>query len=170
MSDPTLIQVISASVAPAMFISGASMMTLAFLNRQGILTGRLRDLHKKALQFAERAQKENSDYLRARARLALSQGKKVFVRARTVKWVLILLSISMLGFLLTSVGLGLALYYPTITEVATAVFGFALLALFGAVGFALGGALNSLKPLQDEEETTEKLVEAFGITSEETKK
>lgn len=164
MNDDTLIKIISACVAPAMFISGTSMLVLAFLGRQGVLTGRLRELHEKALHFAERGHKENNDYCRERAELAIAQGKAVFVRTRTVKWVLVGLFIAIASFLLTSMGLGLGIYIKEALPVAMGFFVMGMVSLCLGVLFALGAAFQSLNPLRDEEVATEAMLKRFKDT------
>lgn len=164
MDNALLVQVISASLAPAVFVSGSALLVLAFIGRQGVLTGRLRELHAQALAFAERAHKEHDEYCQARADLALAQSRQVFVQAHTVKRVMICLFVAIALFLLSSVGLGAGVFFPAVIAVAVGVFALAMLVLLTAAVFALSAAMVSLTPLRDEEVAAEEMLKHFKDT------
>ena len=169
MDNEILIKLISASVSPAVMISGTGLLIMGFLNRQGMLTGRLRELHDSALRHAELAQEKKSAYYADRATLSMQQAKAVFSRASNVKWTLIYLFSAVIMFVVTSVFLGLGVIWAQAIALATLAFVMGVFAIFVAMCFALGGVLRSLSPLKHEEAQTDRLLkEIAGITSAST--
>lgn len=164
MDNETLLHLITASVSPAVMISGSALLILGFLGRQGLLTGRLRELHDKALHHAERfAESECKNcYHSERAALSMQQAKAVYARTRNVKWTLIFLFIDIIAFVMTSICLGVSVASKEFLAVAVAFFIVGMLALLVAMLFGMSGALKSLTPLYHEEQETEKLLAKMG--------
>ena len=158
MTDDTLIHLISASVSPAVMISGTAMLVLSFLGRQGLLTGRLRDLHEKALNYAGAFKRDGNPCNAERAALSMQQAKAVYGSARNVKWTLIFLFLAIISFVLTSISLGVGVFYKDIIFAAAMFFVVGVFNLFVATLFAMNGALKSLAPLRREQAETEKLL------------
>ncbi len=162
MNNELLIKLITASVSPAVMISGTAMLVLAFLGRQGILAGRLRELHERALEHAERFHQTGASLSAERAALALQQAKAIYARARLVKWTLVFLFTAIVAFVLCSMGLGAGVFFAGAVEIAVVLFVAGMLCLFVAALLAIGGALKSMTPLRHEQAETEKLLERIG--------
>jgi hypothetical protein len=171
MNNETLLHIVSASVSPAVMISGTAMLVMAFLNRQGLLTGRLRELHNSALHYAELGQREKKVYYTDRAHIAMHQAKAVYSRAYNVKWTLVYLFGGIIAFVSTSIGLGIGVFWPQAIAWATIAFVLGVSSVLVATLFAMVGALKSLSPLKREEQETDRLLkEIAGITAESTAK
>lgn len=162
MNNETLIQLITASVSPAVMISGASMLVLAFLGRQGVLAGRLRELHERALHHAELFHKENNNYHAERAALSLQQAKSMYSAVHNVKWTLIFLFAAIIAYVLSCISLGATVFFKEAVTYAAIFFVLGMAGLFSSAIFAMSGAVKALSPLKHEQEETEKLLERIG--------
>ena len=162
MNNEILLQLITASVSPAVMISGSALLVLAFLNRQGVLAGRLRELHDHALHHAELFHKEKNSYHAERAALSLQQSKAIYSRADTVKWTLVFLFLDIIAFVMASVALGVSVVCKEALIAAVVFFVAGVLSLFVSAVLGMQGALKSMTPLQREQEQTEKLIARIG--------
>jgi hypothetical protein len=158
MDNEVFVRVITASVSPAVMVSGSAMLVMAFLSRQGLLTGRLRELHERALQHAELFKKDGDSYQAERAALSLSQAKAVYLRARNVKWILMFLFAAICLFVLCGAALGFNVLFPHLIFLAGVFFIAGMLSLLVSTLFAMRGSLQMLTPLKNEQEETEKLL------------
>lgn len=159
MEPATVLEIIAASVAPAVFISAEGLMMVAFISRHTTLTGRLRSLHEEALHFTDKALHEDCDYFRTRAHLAFDQSKGVFERVKVVTLILRLLFLSQLSFLLTCAFLGVGMIWFVGFFLAIICFGLGILFLCTAVWQSFWGIGHSLSAISDEEQTTKRLLE-----------
>ena len=165
MNSELLLQLITASVSPAVMISGSALLVLAFLGRHAVLTGRLRELHDSALHHAEIFHETKNSYHAERAALCMRQSSAIYSRAKTVKWTIVFLIVAIIAFVLTSASLGLSVFYKGALLIAAVFFVFGVLGLFISALFALKGAIRSLSPLKREQEDTEKLLLGIGNIS-----
>jgi len=159
MDAPTVLEIIAASVAPAVLISAEGLMLVAFISRHTTLTGRLRSLHEEALHFTDKALHEDCDYFRTRAHLAFDQSKAVFERVKVVTTILRLLFLSQFMFLLTCAFLGVGVVYTLGFFLAILCFGLGILFLCVAVWKSFFGIGHSVTAINDEENTTKRLLE-----------
>ena len=166
IESETLLHLITASVSPAVMISGTSMLVLAFLSRQGVLAGRLRELHDKALQHAEIFHETKNTFHAERSAMYMKQAHAISRRARLVKWTLAFQFIAIILLLLSTMCLGLGTFAKEALLCAAVLLVAGVLSLFASALLALRGALKSMAPLEREQAETEKLLARIGGISD----
>jgi hypothetical protein len=133
-----LIQILSASIAPVIVISGVGLVLLSMTNRYSHMTDRARELIRDIDDQDDRHRK-----------LLLDQVQIIYRRARVLRLAIILSSASILFVALTVLALFAGqLIGATVDYVSVPCFGLCLLTLVGSLFFFIRDVTISLRALE----------------------
>ncbi|MGE0435021.1 MAG: DUF2721 domain-containing protein [Planctomycetota bacterium] len=153
----------AAAVVPVVVISAASLMSLAFYNRLGLIIGRLRQISRERLQLQDALLAHMPADAGHTVRLSRSrkesllgelavQSKQLARRARLIRGTLtcLLLTIAMMVLVSLLLGVADAVGWAPGGVLAAALFVAGQLSMLAAVGFALAELMHGLLPIEME--------------------
>jgi hypothetical protein len=168
-------QVISASVVPVAIISACALLCLALYNRLASMVSRLRGFQRERLQeyqtFAEHVREGRQDpSCRHHHQLMLQmlelQTRRVYRRARMMRWAILSLLAAISGLTLSSLATGLAMLFPAFNGAARAaavsLFMGSMTAMFAGVVLAIVEMWDALEPVQLESQFVGQLARELG--------
>jgi|YelNatPaOPRAMG01_1025707.scaffolds.fasta_scaffold129875_1 hypothetical protein len=134
-----LVQILSASIAPVIVISGVGLLLLSMTNRHSKVLERARDLLKDF----------DGTQDMARRKVILEQVEIIYKRARILRLAIILSSVSILFVALTVLSLFVSqVSGASVDYVSVPCFGFSLVALLGSLYFFIRDVGTSLAALE----------------------
>jgi hypothetical protein len=168
-------QVISVSVVPVAIISACALLSLALYNRLASMVSRLRGFQRERLgeyqTFAEHVREGRQDPIcrqhhRQMLQMLEVQTKRVYRRARMMRWAILCLLVAIAGLTLSSLATGLALLVPMMNGIAriAAVWLFmgSMSVMFAGVLLAVIEMWNALEPVQLESQFVGRLARELG--------
>lgn len=154
-------RIISTSVVPVAIISACALLCLALYNRLASMVSRLRGFQRERLQesqtFAEHLREGRKDlacrsHHRQILEMLVVQTRRVYRRARIMRWSILALLAAIAGLTLSSMFTGVALMYPAVNWVARMM---AVSLFMGGMSLMLVGVVlamvelwHSLEPVQ----------------------
>ena len=134
-----LVQILPASIAPVIVISGVGLLLLSMTNRYGRAIDRARDLVKDLEASLDEP----------RRRLVTEQIRIIYRRARSLRTAIILSSLSILCIAVTVLALFAGLVAGVTADyVAVPCFGLSLILLLGSLYFFIRDVMYSLTALE----------------------
>jgi hypothetical protein len=134
-----LVQILPASIAPVIVISGVGLLLLSMTNRYGRAIDRARDLVKDLEASLDEP----------RRRLVTEQIRIIYRRARSLRTAIILSSLSILCVAVTVLALFAGLVAGVTADyVAVPCFGLSLILLLGSLYFFIRDVMYSLTALE----------------------
>ena len=148
--------VVSASVAPVVFISASALLCLALYNRLAAIINRLRAVQRERLAMQDQLNRLSpADLEREPARNSLSllesladQTLRIRRRARLIRNSLLLLMAAIGSLIISSFLAGGMIFWPQLTALAAAAFALGLILAFAGVLYAAIELTHALRPVE----------------------
>jgi len=154
MSPEVGYRVITASVTPVVVISANGLLCLAFFNRLATIVSRLRAVQRERLQIQEEliARSGGDEQAAFRHTSVLGnlsqQTTRIIMRARLIRFTLLMMLASISALVACSTLDGLALLHPSLQTAAALLFLCGMGLLFGGILCAIAEMFVSLGPAE----------------------
>ncbi len=168
--------VISSSVVPIVIISACGLLCLAFYNRLSVVVTRLRSLQRERLaeykELFRLEEEKKSKLAKQQAEHFLhfleEQTVDILKRARYLRNCILCLILSIFSLTLTSLTIGLSLFYPYLDGLVVVFFVMGLFLVLYGLCFAVVEIKVSLNPVKMESDFVQRLInEQLAATSTE---
>jgi len=166
-------EIISSAVVPVVIISACGLLCLTFYNRLAVVVTRLRSLQRERLseykELFRLEEKEGKKLSKQESEQYLhfleEQTVDVLKRARYLRNCLFCLISSIVSLVLTSLLIGLSLFYSPLDYFVLFFFVLGLFLLLYGLGFAVAEIRISLNPIQMESGFVQKLIKSQLVES-----
>lgn len=166
LNPHTWAEIIPSAVVPVVIISACGLLCLTFYNRLAFIVTRLRSLQRERLsEYKElfRLEDEKKGKLQRQEtehflHFLEHQTADVLKRALYLRNCLLCLILAIFSLVLTSLSIGLSLFYPSLDGIVLIFFVLGLFLLLYGLYFAVKEIMISLQPIKLESEFVQRLI------------